>query len=277
MSFGKVEGFFIDTCILLPHPLETIMKACSDFIKETASQCILSSSIKKEALDLIEQSHNTILLNFHSKLKPFLTSKGIKKITNRDGQIFADFFADQKSLFRKLPYRKSNIQYEILGAMESYIASQVHSLKDGQKLPVDIFFAAIAAELAIKKHELEAPFKGLRCEEIKPSNSLLSAVILGSLLKNSGDAVHLASALEYQFRNNRWVIFVTTDQHDILDKASEFKEMFLQCSRPEWALDYYREMTKVESPLDYVKNVNDTLTLNQQRVLDALNLKICTE
>jgi hypothetical protein len=276
LSFGKVEGFFVDTCILLPHPLETIMKACSDFVKETASKCILSSSIKKEALNLIDRSHTTILLNFHSKLKPFLTAKGIKEITNRDGQIFADFFAEQKSLFRKLPYRKSNIQYEILGAMESYIASQVHSLRDGQKLPVDIFFAAIAAELAIKKHELEAPFRGLRCEEIQPNNSLLSAVILGSLLKNSDDAVHLASALEYQFRNNRWVIFVTTDQHDILDKASELKEMFLQCSRPEWALDYYRGLTKIESPLDYVKNIS-TLTINQQRVLDALNLKIHTE
>jgi len=273
LSFGKVEGFFLDTCILLPHPLEAIMKACSDFIKETASQCILSSSVKKEALDLIDRAHCTILLNFHSRLKPFLVAKGMKEITNREGQVFADFFAEQKAQFRRLPYKKSNIQYEILGAMESYIASQVHSLESGQKLPVDVFFALVAAELAVKKHDLEAPFKGIKCEEIQPSNSLSSAIVVGSLLKNPDDAVHLASALEYQFNHNRWVIFVTTDQHEILDKALEFKEMFLQCSRPDWALDYYRELTKKEAPLDHVKNIG-TPTIRQQRVLDALSPKI---
>ncbi len=253
-----------------------MMKACSDFIKETASRCIISSSVKKEAFDLISRAHNAILLNFHSKLKPFLVAKGIKEITNREGQVFADFFAEQKAQFRKLPYKKSNIQYEILEAMESYIASQVHSLESGHKLPVDFFFAAVASELAVKKHDLEAPFKGVRCEEIQPRDSLSSAIVIGSLLKNPDDAVHLASALEYQFSNNKWVIFVTTDQHEILDRALKFKEMFLQCSRPEWALDYHRELTKKEAPLDHVKNIG-TSTICQQRVLDALSLKVHME
>lgn len=270
MSFGQFEGFFVDTCILLPHPLESMTKACSDFLKGAASFCFIFSSVKKEALDLIERSHNVIVSIIHDPLKSYLVSKGIKELSNRDGKILADFFSEQKAQLRKLPYKRSNIQSEILGAVESYVASQLHSLKDGAKLPTSTFLPAIAAELAIVKHDMAAPFKGgIRCEEIRPNDSIMSAVVIGAIIKNDKDAIHLASALQHQFKRNKWVIFVTTDQEDILNKEKELKEIFLQCSRPEWAWDYQREITKNKEPLEYVKDIK-SYTTGQNRVLDAI-------
>lgn len=247
-----------------------MMKACSDFLKQAGSHCIISSSIKTEALDLIERSRNVIVLFIHDPLKSHLESKGIKELGNRDGKIFADFFAEQKAQFRKLPYRRSNITNEILGAIENYVASQLHSLKDGEKMPVSIFLPAISAELGIIRHDMEAPFKGgIKCEQIQPNDSLMSAVVIGAIIKNDKDALHLSSALQHQFRCNKWVIFVTTDQEDILNKEIELKEMFLQCSRPEWALDYQREITKEKAPHQYVQDI-ENYTTKQKQVLDAV-------
>lgn len=276
MSFGQFEGFFLDTCILLPHPLESMMQACSDFLKEAASQCIISSSVKTEALDLIEYSHNAIVSFIHDPLKSYLESKGVKELSNRDGKIIADFFSEQKAQLRKLHYTRSNIQNEMLGAVENYVASQLHSLKDGKKIPIGIFLPVLAAELAVVKHKMEAPFKGgIRCEEIKPSDSVVSEVVLCAIMSNDQDALHLASALHYQFKCNKWVIFVTTDQKDILTKEAELREIFLQCSTPEWALDYRMDATKKKAPLEHVQDIK-SYTTKQNQILGAMKKAVKT-
>jgi hypothetical protein len=274
LSFGQFAGFFLDTCILLPHPLESMIKACSDFIKQAGSNCVISSSVKTEALDLIQRSHNVIVSFIHNPLQTHLESKGIHEVCNRDGKIFADFFAERKAELKKLPYARSNIQSEILGAIENYVATQLHSLKDGEKMPINIFLPAIASELGMIKHDMEAPFKGgIRCEEISANDSIVSAVVIGAILTNEKDALHLASALQYQFQSNKWALFVTADQQDILSKEAELKEMFLQCSRPEWALDYQRELSKQKAPIQYVQDIK-VLTPKQKRLLDAVSEKI---
>ncbi len=214
-----------------------------------------------------------VLANFKSictRLKSYLKSKGIEEISNRDGRIFADFFTTQKVQLRKLSDERSNIQNEILGAIENYVASQLHSLKDGEKMPISIFLPAISAELGIIRHDMEKPFKGgIKCEQIQADNSIMSAVVIGTIMTNDKDAIHLASVLQHQFQCNRWTIFVTTDQKDILSKEIELKEMFLQCSRPEWALDYQRELTKEKTPIQHVQEIK-TYTKKQKSLLDAV-------
>jgi len=278
LSVGQIEGFFVDTCILLPKPLEAAIQTCSRFMKEASGKCFLSSSVKKEGLELIEASHDTIVQNFHAKLKPYLEKKGVMEITNRDGELFANFFAEQKAEFRKLPPKRTNVPNEILSAIESYVANQLHSIEDGQKIPADYFLAAISMQLAVVKHELELPFRGSNVKEIQPVDSFYSAIAVGSMsedhmhknvLRNEADITHLASALEYQFRSNKWVIFVTTDQDEILSRALQFKEMFLQCSKPEWALDYYVTMTRDKAPLAHLKDVEKP-TSRQKLVVNAL-------
>lgn len=94
-------------------------------------------------------------------------------------------------------------------------------------------------------------------------------------MSSARDALHLASALQYQFRRNKWVIFVTTDQKDILNKETELKEIFLQCSRPEWALDYQRDTTKNKAPLEHVQDIK-SYTTKQNRILDAMKKAVTT-
>lgn len=269
MSFGQFEGFFVDTCVLLPKPLDAVTKACDKFLKEHASKCIVSSSIKKEGLDLIERAYASVVQYFQSTLKPYLIAKGVTELTKNDGILLADFFTEQKAQFRKLPYKRSNIQYELINTIENYTALSLHSLGNEQ-IPLDVFLGAITAELAIAKREMGASFRGLRCEDIKPRNSVISAVVLGTLMTNSDDAYHLASALEFQFSINKWVIFVTTDQKDILDKAPELEEMFLKCSQPEWAPDYHAGLTRRKAPVEHMKDCKP-YTARQQRMVDALS------
>lgn len=282
LSVGQVEGFFLDTCILLPMPLVAVMETCSRFMKEASGKCFLSSSVKKEGLELIEKSHDTIVLNFHEKLKPYLEKVGINEISNRDGELLANFYAEQKAEFRKLPPKRTNLPNEILNSIEGYVATQLHSIEDGEKIPADYFLAAISMQLAIVKHELESPFRGTNVREIQPLDSFYSAVSVGSLsegpvegrlLKNQADITHLASALEYQFRNNKWVIFVTTDQDEILSRAVQFGEMFLRCSKPEWAVDYYQKMTREKAPLQHLKEIQNS-TNRQKAVIDAVKSMI---
>ena len=256
MSFGQVEGFVVDSCILLPHPIESLMKSCANFLKEAAGRCFLCSSIKEEALKLIDDSHSVIVSDFRTHLKPFLEKHGIKELTNRHGRFFAQFFSERRRHLKKTHPTRSNVRNEMIGTIESYVASQLHSLKDGFKIQIVDFLASMITELTIKKHRLEAPFRSMKCLDIVPDSSIISEIVLGTFLLNPNDVKHLASALTHQFQQNKWVIFVTTDEREILSKEKEMFEIFaLQCSKPDWALDYYRDMTRMKPPVEFFREI----------------------
>ena len=234
--------------MLLPQPLEAMTEACSEFLKRNVEDCVICSTVKKEAFDLIERSYSVIAINLRESLKPFLETEGIKKLNNRSGRILANFFSERK---KSLHFRRSNLPAEMLGTIENYVASKIHSLKDGQEIPADDFLAAVTTELAADKHELEAPFKTIRTLEIEPNNKIVSCVIVAIVLDNPDDARHLASALEYQYAQNKWVVFVTYDEQHILGRGRDIHQIFaLQCSKPEWALDHYRHMTRMKPPVE---------------------------
>jgi len=252
MPFGQVQGFFVDSCVLLPHQSESIRKSCIDFLKEAASRCSICSSVKNEAFEVIDRAYGIIVSDFRANLKPFLEKNGIKELTNRHGKTLASFFSERKRSFKITFPQRSNVRSEIIGAIENYVASQLHSLKDGVKIATDDFIASMMTQLAIVEHDLKAPFMGLRLVEIKPNVQITSLIVLKALIANPRDVEHLGSALEFQYKENKWVIFVTTDDAEILSKERDMFEVFgLQCSKPEWALDYYRDMTRMKSPIEH--------------------------
>lgn len=258
MSFGQVKGFFLDSCILLPHPLESIMNSCATFLKEAAGRCFLCSSVKEESVKLIEDSFTIIVSDFRTHLKPFLEKQGIKELTNRSGKLLAKFFAERRRHIRKTYPTRSNVPREIIGTIESYVASKLHSIKDGFKVQIDDFLAFMISELTAKKHKLKSPFLSIKCINIIPDNSVISEIFLGTFLKNRNDIRHLASALTYQFQQDKWMIFVTNDEKEILNKAKEMWEIFaVQCSKPDWAMDYYRDMTRMKSPIEHFREISD--------------------
>lgn len=254
MSFGQVEGFFLDSCILLPQSSGAKTEACSAFLKEASSRCIISSSVKEESIRLIDRAYDLVVIDFRNNLKPCLEAEGRKELTNRDGKILANFFAERRRSFRITQPQRSSVRNEIIGIIENFVASQLHSLKDGSAIKLDDFLAFLMLQLADVEHKLKAPFIGIRSEEIVPDDAITSLIVLKALIANPNDVKHLASALKYQYEKNKWMIFVTTDESEILSKEADLFEIFaLQCSKPEWALDNYREMTKFKAPIEYFR------------------------
>jgi hypothetical protein len=272
LSYGQIGGYVVDTCVLLPQPLESSLKSCSNFLKSQSDKCFLTSSIRKEALALIEQSYNLVLEHFHSDLKPFLESHKITEISNRDGKVIADFFSDQKIQFKLKAHARSNIPNECINAIESYLADEIHSLPNGKRIPVDMFLASAGTALSIAKHNLEAPFEGLRCEDIVPYEKLKEGVSSGASIKNQYDVAHLASALQYQFLHNKWVIFVTNDQNEILSRQKDLHELFLSCASPQWAPDYCDDLTRNKAPIAWVNGLT-AFSFKQKQILDAIKME----
>jgi len=257
VTYGQVAGFFIDSCILLPHSIESIHDSCSNFLKKAEKDCFISSSIKTEALNLSGEAYSVICSNIRSNLKPLLDKNGIKLITNRDGKTLAKIFSEQKRQIGLLLPTRSNVRNELIGIIENYVANQVHSLKDGMSIPVDSLLASMLTELEQAKYSIEKPFKTIKTIDINPDDAITSMVLLKTLIINEKDIEHLASAIKYQFQQNKWVIFVTIDEKEILSKEKELWEIFaLQCSKPSWALDNYQDMTKFKSPVEHFRDLD---------------------
>jgi hypothetical protein len=231
---------------------------------------MISSSVRKEAIDLIEKAYNIIVWDFRSTLKPFLQQQGITAITNRHGKLIGDFFAERKkSLKLQLPGR-SNVPNEIIGTTENYVSNQLHSLEDGFKITPDDFLGSLITNLTIVRHELKAPFLGIKGIDINPDVGITSLMILKALIANTNDVNHLVSALMYQFQTNKWIIFVTVDETDILSKQGRLFEIFaLQCTKPTWASDYYDSMTRLKAPVQHYQGIH-VYTTEQKEFVDKV-------
>lgn len=123
-------------------------------------------------------------------------------------------------------------------------------------MSVDNFIASLMTELTMKEHKLKAPFKCMKTIEIKPVDSIVSQIALSALIGNSKDLEHLASIVEHQYRENKWVIFVTVDETHILSKVGTLQDTFgLLCSKPEWALDNFRFSTRLKAPIEHYREM----------------------
>lgn len=254
MTFGQVAGFFLDSCVLLPQSLESTYEACSNLISED-KPCFVSQSIKDEGLLLSKECFTVISTTLRYYLKPALERNGINEITKKDGKTIARVFSDQKKRIIKEFPTKSNVRGELVGILENYMAKRVHSLKETDSLPIDDLLANALVELEKARYEIEKPFKKVETIYANPSSELTSFPPLKRLVNNQKDILHLASAVSYQFQVNKWVIFVTNDEKEILSNDKDLWEIFsLQCSKPSWALDYYQDLTKLESPVEYYRN-----------------------
>jgi len=271
LPFGKIGGFFVDSCILLPQPTESLRHSCREFILQHSSDCLISSSVKNEGLDLLERSHSIVVRNIKETLKPFLENQGIKEVTNRDGRLFAEFFSQRRHDIKRRHRTKSNVPNEILTTIEGYVASRLDSLQKGLKITPDDFLAALIRELSKIKHKLRLPFVTIHHVEIDPDNSLKILMIGKGKVCNINDAEHLVSSVTYQFQKNEWVIFVTNDDDHILPNQPELSHIFaLQCSKPEWVIDYRRDMTRKKTPIEYYREIG---TYSEDQITFGKNIE----
>lgn len=213
---------------------------------------MVSSSVKTEGLDLIDRSYSVVIEEIKKHLKPFLNQQRINDITNKQGRLFAEFFSQRRKIIKKIHKTRSNVPNELLGTIENYVASRLHSLKDGEKLNVDVFLGALVRELSIEKNKLKNPFLKLNCIAIKPDDALTCLVISKGKVAKRLDAEHLVSSILHQFTENEWMIFVTNDDDHVLNNKSQLLDIFaLQCSKPDWAIDYVNFLSHRKSPIKH--------------------------
>lgn len=258
MSFDNFGSFFVDSCILLPKSVEATKQSCADFLEKNGDNCLISSSIKDEGLDLLNRSYSVVVKSISENLKPFLESQGIKEITNKQGRLFAEFFSQRRRIIKNKHKTKSNVPNELLGTIENYVASRLHSLNDGQKINVDVFLGALLRELSGEKHRLKRPFLKLTCIVVTPDSALCCSVMSIGKVKNRNDADHLVSSIMHQFDKNEWMIFVTNDDDHILSNKPEMLDIFaLQCSKPDWAIDYVHFISRRKAPIENYRELKN--------------------
>lgn len=253
LSIPSAGCFFLDACILLPQSLGPYAESCVAFLKNASSESYVSSSVYSRVSSMLDDAYDWVARDIQENLRPYLIGQGINELTSKDALIFEQFFHERR---RQLASFKSpGMYFEIEGQIEHWIVSEIHSITLGREVKVDIFLAAILSTLSRIYESLRSPIDVIIVKDITPSKQVKSHVFSQGVRK-AEDVEHLASAIEFQFKNNVWVVFVTFDQKHILSHKSRLFEICaIHCSKPDYALDHLKNLTREKKPIEYYKNI----------------------
>ena len=101
---------------------------------------------------------------------------------------------------------------------------------------------------------LKSPIDAIKEEQIAPSTELKTQVASQGVTKME-DVIHLASAVEYQFASNVWVVFVTFDDDHVLSHKKTLMENCAHCSKPAYAQDHLITLSRMKKPVQYYLNI----------------------
>ena len=252
MTDKNITGFFLDTCILLPQGLEADKNACEKILNGEVG-FFVSKSVKDEAAQLFNESCNVLSTGLRHYIKPAFERKGVTRVTRNDATVVAEVFSQEKRrIDKEYPVGRSNIRRNMFGSIENYVASLMHNLDVDKYLSITDLLAAALIMLEHARCEVEKPFKTVCTVPVEVDEKLLSFEPICGLVKNVKDVRHLMAAVQYQFKFDTWVIFVTNDEKDILSNAEEiWRFCGLRCVKPCWAFDYRRDMTRFNRPRQY--------------------------
>lgn len=267
MFIGKHSYFFLDVCILLPQSLSISEKSCKDFLKDAGASCCISSSVYSRASKMLDDAYDWVVKDIQENFYPYLEKNKIRELTNRDARVFEVFFHERR---RQLAALKSpSMYFEIMGQVEHWSVSQMHSIELGRKIKTDVFLSAILTEISKVYESLKSPLDAIEIKNVSPKAEIKAQVALQRVLKTE-DIEHLASALQFQFENNIWVIFVTFDEKHILaHKDRLFEVCALHCCKPDYAKDYARDLTREKPPIQYYQDISPR-TDNQEKFLQTI-------
>ncbi len=201
--------------------------------------------------------------------------ENIKKVTSRDGLVFEQFFDQRRRQLRSQgsPY----IYYEIVGRIEHWTALKVHAIRTGLSVKPEDFLASLTTEVSVIYEALRSPIEAMEEDQIAPSAELKTQVAAQGVTKME-DVIHLASAVEYQFTNNEWVVFVTFDEDHILSHKRPLREVCaLHCSKPAYARDHLVRLSRMKKPVQHYLNIPNYTThqVNFAKAIEkSLQIKI---
>ena len=199
----------------------------------------------------------------------------VNKVTCRDGLIFEHFFDERRRQLRR--QRSPYIYYEVIGQIEHWTALKIHEIPKGLSVKPEDFAAAITTELSVIYETLKSPIDAIEEEQIAPSTELRTQVAAQGVTKME-DVIHLASAVEYQFANNVWIVFVAFDEDHILSHKKPLMEVCaLHCSKPAYAPDHLISLSRMKKPVQYYLNIPNyrVQQINFAKVIEqSLQIKI---
>lgn len=275
MSTDKFNCFFLDACILLPQKNRRFAESCADFLKQAGSKCYASSSVKETILDLLDYAYDWITKEIQSTLCIYMEKENIRKVTCRDGLAFERFFSEIRRQMRM--QASSYIFFEIIGQIEHWAVSQLLTIPKGSSVKFEDFLAGITLGLSTIYEQLKSSIEVVEGKEIIAKPEIKSEVVLRGV-KKMEDIIHLASAIDYQFSNNVWVVFVTFDEDHILRcQKPLFEICALRCSKPMYASEHLKNFSRMDKPFRYYCRIEDK-TREQLAFAEAieksLNIKI---
>jgi hypothetical protein len=247
--------FFADVCLLLPQTNrpEINVELTNEILH--GGSCYISSSVKEKFVESLDNTYDYIVKDLRDNLPKYFESIHCAKVSDVDGLLFEVFFAERRRQLGK--ERKTSLHFIIEAHIESWIVNLIHSLKRGTKVQVQDLLSAIFRELSNKYEELKSPVETLDVIDIVPKGQLKANLLLQGI-ENEEDEEHIASAIEYQYTKNKWVIFLTYDERHILHCAHNLREnCTFYVSKPIYANDHRRNLSKEPAPVSYFKQIKN--------------------
>jgi len=210
---------------------------------------------------MLNHAYDWVAGEIQKELYPYLQKNKIDHLTCRKARILEGFFNERR---RQLAaFRSPAIYYEMLQRVEHWTVARIHTIELGRKINVDIFLTWFLSELSRVYEVLKAPLDAIEVKNITPKEEIKAQVVLQGVRKFE-DIDHLASAIQYQFTNNEWVIFVTFDEkHILLHQKRLLENCALHCCKPDYALDYARDITRENPPTQFFEHIKPKSS-NQQ-------------
>ena len=254
MPSRKPVCFFLDVCILLPQALSISATSSETFLKKAHESCIISSSVLARTSRMIDYAYDWVAREVQENLYPYLQKQGVNTLTCRNARVFEGFFNKRRKQLKAIT--SPAMYYEMLGRMEHWTVTEIHTIELGRKINVETFLTALLAELSRVYESLKAPFDAIEVKNIIPKGEIKAQVALQGIQKFE-DMEHLASAIQFQFSNNSWVVFVTFDEKHILSHQKRLFEICaLHCCKPDYAMDYTRDISREIPPVQYYTNIS---------------------
>jgi len=270
--------FFLDVCILLPQTLKVSSKSCEKFLEQALETCCISSSVYDKTSEMLDTAYDWVSQEIQEKLYPHLQSKGVNKLTPRDARVFEEFFNERRKQLAAI--KSPSMHFEMLSQIEQWTVDGIHKIKLGESIQAGAFLATLLSALSAVYESLRAPFEAIEVKNITPKYDIRSQVALLGVKKYE-DMVHLASAIEYQFSNNIWVVFITFDEKHILHHQRRLLEVCaLHCCKPDYAMDYSRDISREDRPIQYYSKISPKSSEQQTfaKVLEnSLHLSITVD
>lgn len=165
---------------------------------------------------MLDDAYDWVAREIQENLYPYLQKRGINRLSCRDARVFEGFFNGRRKQLKAI--QSPAMYYEMLRRVEHWTVAQIHTIELGRKINVEMFLTALLSELSRVYESLKAPLDAIEVKNIKPNEEIKAQVALLGVRKFE-DIDHLASAIQFQFTNNVWVVFVTFDEKHILSKA----------------------------------------------------------